>query len=156
MEQSNPDLLKEYENEIHLVPVGAGLRFANYIIDVIIFYIMMMGVGAVWGLSLVSQGVSDAATIEQDINSSTALLYLISFLTFLAYYTLFEAASKGRTIGKLITGTVAVKDDGTALTFKEALLRSLCRMIPFEPFSAFGGRPWHDTITHTMVIKKPR
>jgi uncharacterized RDD family membrane protein YckC len=117
---------------------------------------MMMGVGAVWGLSLVSQGVSDAATIEQDINSSTALLYLISFLTFLAYYTLFEAATKGRTIGKLITGTVAVKDDGTALTFKEALLRSLCRMIPFEPFSAFGGRPWHDTITHTMVIKKPR
>jgi len=156
MEQSTPDLLKEYENEIHLVPVGAGLRFANYIIDVIIFYIMMMGVGAVWGLSLVSRGVNDAATIEQDINNSTVFLYLISFLTFLAYYTLFEAASKGKTLGKLITGTVAVRDDGNALTFKDALLRSLCRMIPFEPFSAFGGRPWHDTITHTMVIKKPQ
>lgn len=154
MEQT-PDLLNEYEKDIHLVPVSAGLRFANYIIDVIIFYILMMGVGAVWGLSLVSAG-RGAADIEADINNSTAMLYLISFSTFLFYYTLLEVATKGRTIGKLITGTVAVRNDGSALTFKDALLRTLCRFIPFEPFSAFGGRPWHDTITNTMVIKKPK
>jgi hypothetical protein len=39
------------------------------------------------------------------------------------------------------------------LTFKDALLRSLCRLIPFEVFSGFGV-PWHDSLTNTMVVKK--
>jgi uncharacterized RDD family membrane protein YckC len=63
-------------------------------------------------------------------------------------------ATKGRTLGKLITGTAAVKDDGTALTFKDVLLRSVCRLIPFEPISILFGGFWHDTLAHTMVIKK--
>lgn len=155
MEQSTPDLLQEYENEIHLVPVSAGIRFANYLIDVIVFYILMIGFGAAWGLSLASRA-TDAYEVQETVNNSTVFLYMVSFFTLLAYYLIFEGATKGRTLGKLITGTVAVKDDGSAITFKDALLRTLCRLIPFEPFSAFGGRPWHDSITHTMVIKKPR
>ena len=155
MEQSTPDLLQEYENEIHLVPVSPGVRFLNYLIDAVAFYIVMIGFGAVWGLSLASRS-TDAYEVQETVNNATAFLYLVSFLTIVGYYTIFEAATKGRTLGKFITGTVAVKDDGSAITFKDALLRTLCRLIPFEPFSTFGGKPWHDTITHTMVIKKPK
>jgi uncharacterized RDD family membrane protein YckC len=60
---------------------------------------------------------------------------------------------RGQTLGKLFTGTRAIRTDGEELTFKDALLRSLCRLIPFEVFSGFGV-PWHDSLTITMVVKK--
>jgi uncharacterized RDD family membrane protein YckC len=49
-----------------------------------------------------------------------------------------ELAFKGRTIGKLITGTKAVNEDGTEMSPKTIVIRSLIRMIPFELFSALG------------------
>jgi len=80
--------------------------------------------------------------------------FLISFIVIISYYTVLEGATKGRTLGKFVTGTVAVKQDGSAITWKDAFLRSLCRLVPFEPFSALGRMPWHDKWTKTIVIKK--
>ena len=73
---------------------------------------------------------------------------------FVAFYCLSEIIFKGRTIGKFITGTKAINEDGTEPDPKTYFLRSLCRVVPFEPFSAFGSpsRPWHDKWTHTIVI----
>ena len=82
-----------------------------------------------------------------------ASAYLISIVNFLIYYTICEKAFKGKTLGKLITGTKAVRDDGSELSFRNAFLRSLSRIVPFEAFSAFSGYPWHDSWTGTMVIK---
>jgi uncharacterized RDD family membrane protein YckC len=76
------------------------------------------------------------------------------FVLFILYYGLLEGISKGKTLGKLITGTRAVREDGTPISFGDAFKRTLCRIIPFEPFSAFGYKPWHDSITNTIVIKE--
>jgi hypothetical protein len=40
--------------------------------------------------------------------------------------------------------------------FGTMVLRSLCRLIPFEPFSFLGSdaRGWHDSITKTRVVRK--
>jgi uncharacterized RDD family membrane protein YckC len=65
-----------------------------------------------------------------------------------------EGSAKGKTLGKLITGTRALKMDGGNLTWKVAFMRSLCRIVPFEAFSAFGGNPWHDRWTDTIVVKE--
>lgn len=80
------------------------------------------------------------------------LAYLVVIFNYLVYYTLCERLLRGQTIGKLITKTKAIRNDGEELTFRDALLRSLCRMIPFEIFSGFGV-PWHDSLTNTMVVK---
>jgi uncharacterized RDD family membrane protein YckC len=69
------------------------------------------------------------------------------------YYSLCEKLFRGQTLGKLITATCALRTDGEELTFKDALLRSLCRLVPLEVFSGFGV-PWHDAWTNTMVVKK--
>ena len=70
------------------------------------------------------------------------------------YMFIIEALMKGKSIGKLITGTRAVRQDGYALTLRDAQLRGLCRMVPFNPFSALGNPsyPWHDRWTRTYVI----
>ena len=39
------------------------------------------------------------------------------------------------------------------LTFKDALLRSLSRCVPFEVLSGFSTLTWHDSWTGTMVVK---
>ena len=82
--------------------------------------------------------------------------YLCAIVIIVGYYTVFEATTKGRTLGKFITGTQAVREDGSNITWKDAFIRSLCRLVPFEPFSTFGVLPWHDSWSKTIVIKKSK
>ena len=154
MSETNPDLLQEFENVVDLKPVSPGLRFVNYLIDIIAFYAIASVVGILFAVAAVG-----AATYEDDNTiDSGGTLQLVLLFAWLAiifgYYTLFEYFAKGRTLGKMATGTVAVREDGSNLTFKDAFLRTLCRFIPFEFISAFGYRPWHDSLTKTLVIKR--
>lgn len=142
MEQQ--DYLLELESEITLEHATTGARFANYVIDIIGFYILFFALVV---------GILVSARIFQT-GETRFVFYFISYLTYLLYYTLLEGGTGGRTLGKLITKTVVVKEDGSPITWKDALLRSLCRLVPFEPFSAFGSHPWHDKWTKTMVVKK--
>lgn len=75
-------------------------------------------------------------------------------LPFFLYYFLLEAFNKGRTIGKMITGTQAVEKDGMAVNMQSAMLRSIIRFIPFEALSGLGKDCWHDKWTNTVVVQK--
>lgn len=81
----------------------------------------------------------------------------ICFFVSLIYYFPQEWVS-GRTLGKLLTGTQAINDDGRDLTLVRALSRACFRWIPFEPFSFLflihHGKPrgWHDRFSKTLVI----
>lgn len=155
MDHTTPNLLQKFENQVDLVPVSPGLRFVNYLIDIIAFYALSFIVGIFLAIGAAGAGLYDNIGASEDAEIEMGLLLLELTIVFV-YYTLFEYFSKGRTLGKLVTGTVVVKEEGGAPTFKDAVLRTLCRFIPFEPFSAFGYRPWHDSLTRTMVIKKPK
>jgi uncharacterized RDD family membrane protein YckC len=65
-----------------------------------------------------------------------------------------ESLTKGRSLGKLITSTKAVNEDGTDISTVTAFARGFCRVVPFNQFSAFGtpSHPWHDKWTKTYVI----
>jgi uncharacterized RDD family membrane protein YckC len=78
---------------------------------------------------------------------------MVNCLLIFLYYTICETLFRGYTLGKLVTGTRAIRENGGELSFKDALLRSLCRLVPIEPLSGFGYRPWHDSWTRTIVIK---
>lgn len=83
-------------------------------------------------------------------------IFLISIIQSVIFMGFYEYLTKGVTLGKLITGTKAVNQDGTNITIGTAFLRSLCRIVPFEPFSALTTPcyPWHDKWTKTFVIDK--
>ncbi len=137
-----PDLLSEIHDEINYEEVSAGIRFANYIIDIVFFYVLLAAIAFVSSSFL--------------LFTEGGISYLVSYLCFVAYYTLLEGATRGRTIGKMLTGCTAIREDGQPLTFFDALMRSLSRIVPFEPFSALGGHPWHDRWTNTKVVKVRR
>jgi uncharacterized RDD family membrane protein YckC len=144
MEQTN--LLNEF-SEPTFEYASAGQRFVNYLIDLIIFYVLMFIVGIFIGIA----AVAGLASIESV--AVTILTYVFAIAFFLLYYTLLEG-SKGKTLGKLVSKTKVVTEDGTPMTYSKAFVRSLSRLVPFEPLSVFFGlKMWHDQWTNTMVIK---
>lgn len=140
------DLTQEMTN---LERASLGKRFANYIIDLLAFYFLAFCYGMF--IAIVSPSTVEGWD-QEDATGFDFTGYLISMVLFFLYMSLLEVVFKGRSLGKLITGTKAVNEDGTNITVKTAFLRGLCRIVPFEPFSAFGRAPWHDSWTNTQVI----
>jgi uncharacterized RDD family membrane protein YckC len=164
MEEINQNTQPLFENdptqclnlEITYEYASTGQRFLNYLIDNLLMryglsYLTEIALGMI--LQIVAPEYLQKIAFEQTTLDMLLLAYLIAIINYTIYYTICEKAFKGYTLGKLITGTRAIRVDGEELTFKDALLRSLSRFVPFEAFSGFGGHPWHDRWTNTMVIK---
>lgn len=143
--QPTNDILSEEESNLWMEPASTGLRFANYIIDLVSFYILAFGL--FYFIALFSPEFVDFV-----VSIPSLLDRLITLVLFGLYVSIFEGITKGRTLGKFVTRTRAIRVDGHAFGWGDAFGRGACRMIPFEPFSGFGT-PWHDTWTSTKVVK---
>ncbi len=123
-----------------------GIRLANYLIDAIVYLICTFIVGVLLGL------LSMALSFELPKND---LFYnLFALLILVIYFFLIESLTKGRSLGKLITGTKVVMIDGSAPSTKDYFMRSLCRIIPFDVLTFLGENGWHDSISKTTVVNK--
>lgn len=131
-------------------------RFLNYLIDSLLMrYAIGYAIGFLLGKLVF--GISPQLAFSLFVVHNLLAAYIIALINHLVYYTVCESAFNGRTLGKLITGTKAIREDGNRITFKDAFMRSLCRLVPFEQFSIwFGTGLWHDAWTHTHVIQVRR
>lgn len=140
--ESNGNKKAYTENKFIARPkkVGGGIRFVNYLIDRIV----------VWVLSVVAMFLY-MKSYQVQIGKLES--FFLSFIIIYMYYVLFESLS-GRTLGKLITGTITVTEEGHRPTFVNILGRSLCRFIPFDALSFLGddGSGWHDSVSKTKVV----
>lgn len=59
-----------------------------------------------------------------------------------------------RTVGKYITGTMVVMDNGSKPEPRAIILRALCRVLTIEALSFIRQVPrgWHDTASGTYVV----
>lgn len=148
------DILKEFGNEI-LIPASAdkGVRFLNFLIDWCLGLVVVYAAGYCLGAVLVLTNPNIGEWIAANQVLFKLFNYSYGYLVIVLFYSLQEGLLKGRTIGKLITGTVAIREDGQPLTWGDVFGRSFSRIVPFEPFSGFSV-PWHDTWTNTTVVKK--
>jgi uncharacterized RDD family membrane protein YckC len=78
----------------------------------------------------------------------------VRLLLIFLYYLVLEVGC-GTTPGKLLTGSKVIDIHGGHPTRMQFLLRTLCRFIPFEPFSFLDrdGKGWHDSFTKTYVVR---
>lgn len=146
--QQEQHLFDDFNNQ--LTQASSGKRFANYLIDLVSFYVFM------YFFSYVVIAISyDFAVLLYGEHEGFNLLGRLVLLLFYGMYMgLMEAAFKGRSLGKLITGTVAVNQDGSRIKGDTALLRGLIRAVPFNALSALGNPayPWHDKWSKTYVV----
>ncbi|MES2701299.1 MAG: RDD family protein [Bacteroidota bacterium] len=146
-----PSIFDELIEQPYYEYASQGQRLANYFIDVVVFFVFNYGFFYVFGVVLVLCGLSQQEIYE--VGTNKLLMYGIVFFNMAFFYTIVEGVTRGKSLGKLITRTRAVQEDLKPLTWKLALLRSLSRIVPFEPFSGVGGTPWHDKWTRTTVIR---
>ena len=155
MEQYSPsgqDLLDIYETSP--VRAEAGKRLANYIIDFVLFYVLILLAGI--ALAFISPAAVDA--LDYDNPGFGLVDRIITFLLYALFMFAQEALFKGKSLGKLLTGTRAVNLDGSPISSNTAFLRGLSRAVPFCSFSAFGTpcNPWQDRWTNTLVMDEKK
>ena len=157
--QGQKDFLAEESYGLNdFVYASQGQRFLNWLIDNLVMrfglsYLTGMAIGTLLAVAA-PDFLNDIANSDRNMSGEILLLALmIGILNYTLYYTLCEKLFRGYTLGKVITGTRTIRQDGKELTFKDALLRSLSRLVPFELFSGFNTLTWHDSWTDTMVIK---
>ncbi|MBA3928337.1 MAG: hypothetical protein C0521_01980 [Xanthomonas sp.] len=139
---------------VALMPATKLRRFVHWMIDRIIvvgiIFLAMIVAGIVGGDEVLDW--AERMTWWQD--------QLIGAAVMIVYYTLMESTT-GTTIGKLLTRTRVVDESGRRISFNQALLRSLSRVVPFEAFSVLFAddedpRGWHDRWPRTRVVLRRR
>ena len=140
--KSNPVVPEE---PVAPVPASKSTRFMNFIIDYVMQIIIVIGYMVIAAVI----GGDEAVTKLEEMPSVVLGLFAL-----IPYYLVMEA-SIGRTVGKLITGTKVVNEDGQKASFGQILGRTFARLIPFEAFSFLGAesRGWHDSMPRTYVVK---
>ena len=129
-----------------LVNASWGSRLGGNFLDGI--FINIVG-SAGFGLGLVFVEMAPLLMI---------VMFAVTGLFMLLYYPIFETIW-GRTVGKFMLGTKVISVDGSKASFVQVLGRTVCRMIPLEPFSMLlcddKSRPdfWHDSIPQTRVVQ---
>ncbi len=128
------------------------LRLINWILDIIMLIFLFLFLITI--VIAVSQSYGNQAIPTYLIVNPIGQFTFITAIR-LIYYIFFETFF-GQTIGKFITKTIVVDENGERVTHEVILIRTLCRLIPFYEFSFFGipSRGWHDRISKTYVVSK--
>ncbi len=149
---SNGNLIKDQEEYIANRPVksiSAGPRFGHFVIDAIAFQIIIYFVNYIFELLI------NATNFSVSVNLTIGLLSaIILLLLYPALYAFCEYKWQ-KTPGKFLTKTVVIDEYGNKPDLRTIALRSLIRLVPFEPFSCFGdnySHGWHDRWAKTWVV----
>lgn len=143
------------DSTVQLVPAGILMRFLNFIIDYFIFgfcFVSLLPVVAPYYplLSKVMQ--------RQPLDLFDEAVVLFSYGLFMSVQ---EAALRGKSIAKFLTGTRAVELSGLPVTGQTAFKRGLIRVLPFEFLSGVTldfSAPFtiHDRWSRSLVIDEAR
>lgn len=121
----------DFSSAIAYNKANSTKRLLNYIIDIVVFMVILLL------MTMIILLINPNTSIFYDIESSPPILFELFYL-FLYGLIMFlsEYLTKGRSVGKYITGTQVVRDDGLALTPSDFLketpfVYSLLKSFPF-------------------------
>src|ERR1700761_4452634 len=103
METYTPSYQENLLDEVDysLVQASTGKRIANWLIDLVFFYFMVFAAAFVYVL---------ITKDTDDLNDPGIGERLLVVIIFIIWYSLIEAIFRGKSLGKLITGTRAIND----------------------------------------------
>ena len=139
---------------------GVAIRFVAQLVDVIILGFVF------WLLGFTGAGTItiDAATAQVTISPLFGLLMLIDVIIAFLYFTVLEGWN-GQTVGKMVVKIKVVrKEDNSSISYGEAAIRTILRIIDLIPFiapyllaavliwSSEGKQRLGDRVAHTVVV----
>ena len=138
----------DYNSDDDMELATSGIRLTNYIIDLILFYIIYMAL-------LVGFYANDPEGIEQ-LGENSILDRIVTMVSYGVFMLIQEVIFKGRSVGKFITKTAAVDESGYPPSIGVIVTRNLCRIVPFDQLTFIwsdNNRGWHDQWSNTYVVK---
>ena len=152
---------------------GFWLRFAAYIIDYIIIYVVQsfvfIPILGVLGISFASKmdsmdNMSDAESMGMAMGFAAVMAATALLTTIIAilYWSIMESSKYQATVGKMALGLKVSDVDGQNLDFVKSLIRNVCKIISGMILgigyimAGFTERKQglHDIIAGTLVVKK--
>jgi uncharacterized RDD family membrane protein YckC len=127
------------EKEFEAKKVNSVTRFLNFIIDTIVWFIIV---------AILTNALNAKDPMQMAVG------YFIFFASYIGYYAFMETKYQ-KTIGKFITKTKVVNKNGTKPEGGDILRRTFCRLIPFDRISfLFTSNGFHDRLSDTTLIKE--
>jgi uncharacterized RDD family membrane protein YckC len=140
---------------------GVAIRFVAQLVDVVILGVVF------WLLGFTGAGTItiDASTAQVTISPFFGVLILIDIIIAFLYYTLLEGRY-GQTVGKMVVKIKVVrKEDNSSISYGEAAIRTILRVIDLIPFIApyllaavliwasEDKQRLGDRVAHTVVVQ---
>lgn len=116
-------------------------RLYGFIVDLIVIVLLME----------IAFSLGELMRYEAAISNLTVAIILGGYYILMEYFL-------GKTVGKFVFKTRVVNKKGNRISFREAVIRLISRLIPFEYASLALGidaRAWHDVLSKTYVIDDP-
>ena len=138
----------EYIAKRPVKTVKQGPRFGHFFVDWILFEIIIYLVDYIFDILIAITNASETTQLTIHLFQGITTLLL-----FPALYAFCEFVWQ-RTPGKWLTKTVVIDEYGNKPSGGAIVLRSICRFVPFEPFSCLGdySHGWHDRWSKTWVV----
>lgn len=139
--------VEDYQKAIpRKVELVTGLpRLGHYLIDAVIIGIISFAIRT----AALSGGLELGYSFRLG-----SMMYTVSYVNYfiiVGYYFLCELTMQ-RTIGKFATNSVVINEFAEAPESSSLIGRSFSRLVPFEAFSCFADRGWHDKWSNTYVV----
>ncbi|HJU54034.1 MAG TPA: RDD family protein [Pyrinomonadaceae bacterium] len=147
---------------LHFALASIGNRFlacaVDHVLQALCFLVLYFVFDALVS-SLNASGLGGAS------RWAMALLFILIFLTMYCYFTLFEWRLNGQTPGKRWLKLRVIREDGRPITFWEAAVRNLLRIVDlfWPPFYSIGlisvfvskrGQRVGDFVAGTVVVRE--
>jgi len=128
--------------------VSVGPRIGHFFADLLILQVLMLLVSFIAIMLDVVTDFSKPLNLSVELIGNITVLCLYPFLYAISEHLL------QRTPGKYLTKTLVIDEYGNKPELKSIILRSIIRLVPFEPFSCFDNysRGWHDEWSKTWVV----
>jgi len=129
------------------------VRLFNFVLDLGIIYILILATRT--SINIVAEISNNVKLHHWVENLSYEIQLLFGILILIFYFSLTEIYFS-RSFAKYFTKTIVVKADGSKPNRKSIIIRTMSRLIPFEPFSFLtsNSQGWHDQLSVTYVVKK--
>jgi uncharacterized RDD family membrane protein YckC len=126
--------LKKGDKEVKLKTIGPGIRLTHFLADLCIIFLLAYAISYIPVLG--SLGIFQLGL-------------------FPLYYFFFEYRFQ-QTPGKYLSNTLVIDQYGGKPNPESIIIRSLIRLLPFEPFTCVLGdnMGWHDKLSKTYVVDR--
>lgn len=124
LDLDSDDLVTGEAVALDLPAAGFGLRAASGMLD------LFVGLVALWLVSIVATGLASGA--DGALAAAIALVAVVGVV--IGIPTTVETLTRGKSLGKLATGTRTVRDDAGPIQFRHALVRALVGVVELYLF----------------------